>query len=392
MLWSMTAPSDIEGEPGATDPAERRAWHEAGHAVGYWYSGFQLARMSLSGEGGGETVALEATGSRDAMERLGDEAWLTSLPGNAVEVERGELALDRGSCRLVETSGRQLDDGATHLDAVVADVGPERALQLWDRALDVVRLCWPAVEAVAQALLATPGGELGTHELALLRNNMPLSRAEVSGIVRGGTGVAIVSDVPGREWVALTAAEAGLMRDLMLYDHDLAFVERVATRLVSDTSLSDDERRALYTAAVLVYAKCFGADARARLDTAYLRRLEESLRVAHGRFMQIRSIHIAHSESELEQAHVLIGILPEPMTPRVQGIVQTVLAHHADGASHVSQLMALTRAVRSVVDAALEAQRDRIRTLIRDLGEDDFLSRPRVTEIAGISDEVRRRR
>lgn len=138
--------------------------------VGFWSLGIDVWYMRFKRDGA-VTVASRAVAARARSLDAGDRCWLTSLPGNVVEVRRGELVFDPSFVLLIDPFERpSVLLGTGHLAAAVTDVGRERARQLWAEADALVESSWKTIEAIAVALLASASGRLCREDLEPLRS------------------------------------------------------------------------------------------------------------------------------------------------------------------------------------------------------------------------------
>ncbi len=161
----LAPPLAIPGWTAITADLEARAYHEAGHVVVAWYAGWPVE--------GAAVVLGEAP-----IERLG--SWCGHDPPERAQWKDRAIVAIAGYVAERLATGREtsLSDGDQYDALAVASRAvhaPNRATR-WaarrayvgdaaDRAVIILRPAWSTVQALARALLATPGHRLGAGEV-----------------------------------------------------------------------------------------------------------------------------------------------------------------------------------------------------------------------------------
>jgi hypothetical protein len=226
-----------------------------------------------------------------------------------------------------------------------------------------------------------------------------------SGLVAGELEVTVASSVEGREWVALSAAEAGRFPDLILLGADLEFAVGVLERLVGDleqltrdigpdlpglsTALRDDFK-ARFNGALVSYARCFISGVRRPLAAPWVDTLNDEDRGRHGRYISLRDKHVGHSVSSQETARVLIGLLLAADPPTAQGIVEVAHSNLLPSVSALRRFLGLAQSALAYVDGERQIERDRVRSLIASLGMEGLAPRPRASTLPRFREKSRR--
>jgi hypothetical protein len=126
--------------------------------------------------------------------------------------------------------------------------------------------------------------------------------------------------------VPLNGRRAGVLADLGAVNQDVKFVMACCARLVA--ALKDEDHdgvvaQALFTAAVITYARCFNTGKRTGLNESDVAKLgfDEDVLGFHRQVLDMRSKHIAHSVNPFEI--ISVGAIlspPEAENRKVEGI------------------------------------------------------------------------
>lgn len=189
---------------------------------------------------------------------------------------------------------------------------------------------------------------------------------------------------PGPEWqdiYTLVSPRARELADLAGIQADLTFVAEVSDRLAaaldqepSDLVLS----QALWTSALVAYARCFGRGKRLGLSEADLQALAGGgVLEFHEYQMNMRNKHIAHSVNPFESTTIgaLVGTLPSGS----RGVIGTAVLALRNVSPDAAGARSLARLARALV-AHLQTRIDPLREIVlkEAQGEDlaDLLRRP----------------
>lgn len=140
--------------------------------------------------------------------------------------------------------------------------------------------------------------------------------------------------------------------------------------------------RALWTAALVSYARCFASGVRYGLTPSIFDHFEGEPQAAHEYYIQLRNKHIAHSVNPFEQ--IVVGaVLSAPDAPErsVEGIATLLGVNISDSAESVVQLRTLAAAVGRHVNALRAELQTEVLEESKAVPIDDLYKRvkPRVT-------------
>jgi hypothetical protein len=201
--------------------------------------------------------------------------------------------------------------------------------------------------------------------------------------------------------VGLDGPHARAVGDHFAVQQDMIFIRACCAHLVALLAGPDEVRdpallRALWTSAVITYARCFGTGVRMPLTTADVLGLglQGEVQEFHEHLLAMRNKHLAHSVNRYEQ--IAVGALltrPESGARRLDGIAPWILTHVVPDVVAVHQLDEMCRLLiekvleprgRSLLDAA-RAEADAI-----DI--DDLYRRPPLRQYAPGPEEAGNRR
>jgi hypothetical protein len=142
----------------------------------------------------------------------------------------------------------------------------------------------------------------------------------------------------------LDGHHAKLLAELGAVQQDIKFVLACCVRLAA--ALADEQAdgvmvQALFTAAVITYARCFNGGKRSGLGEGDLAKLglDGDVRGFHKQVLDMRSKHVAHSVNPFEMIKVGAVLSPPDADPRqVEGIAVMTARHIAFDADGIRQL------------------------------------------------------
>lgn len=152
----------------------------------------------------------------------------------------------------------------------------------------------------------------------------------------------------------LKSPQAREYGDLFAITQDLEFATRALRRaipLIPDNS--DDASllaEALWTSAVVTYARCFGSGRRTRLVDDALAEATAPQRELHTKITEQRNTHLAHVVSNLEWSRVFLGTTPDGAR-HVLALSDRLTAGTPDEAAALIGVMGI---VRERVEARME--------------------------------------
>jgi hypothetical protein len=183
--------------------------------------------------------------------------------------------------------------------------------------------------------------------------------------------------------VPLDGRRAGLLADLGAVTQDMKFVMHCCQRLVA--GMADEQpdgvvMEALFTAAVITYARCFNTGKRSSLSENDLTKLglEGDLRGFHRQVLDMRSKHVAHSVNPFEMITVGAVLSPTDAENRqVEGIAVLIVRHIAFDADGVTQLHEVCK---RLVDRVIAARAEHLQAAAleeaREIAIDELYQRP----------------
>jgi hypothetical protein len=178
----------------------------------------------------------------------------------------------------------------------------------------------------------------------------------------------------------LEGPRAKALADLGAVVQDLKFVMRCCAKLIRamDEDPQDDVlMQALFTAAVITYARCFNTGKRGGLNDSDLTKLgfEGDPRGFHRQVMDMRSKHVAHSVNPFEMISVGAVLSPPDARPRrVEAIVTFSARHIAFDAEGTRQIFEVCK---RLIDGVIAQRAERL--------QDDVLAEARTVPIDQLS-------
>jgi hypothetical protein len=140
--------------------------------------------------------------------------------------------------------------------------------------------------------------------------------------------------------------------------------------------------RAMWTAALVSYARCFATGVRYGLTPGIFDHFQGEPQAAHNYYLQLRNKHIAHSVNPFEQIVVGAVLSPKDAQERsVEGIATLLGVNLSDSVESVGQLRTLARAVGKHVNMLREQLQAEVLEETKAVPIDDLYNRvnPRVT-------------
>jgi hypothetical protein len=173
---------------------------------------------------------------------------------------------------------------------------------------------------------------------------------------------------------------------------DLKFVSDCCERLLQ---LHADEARdgvvvqALWTSALVAYARCFASGKRPGIREADLATLEGEPVAFHRFLIDMRNKHIAHSVNSFEDVRIGAILSPEGSpTPGIEGIATMCLRHIAGDAEAARQLGFVASFLRRKTGEEAKAQTTKVHAEAKALDIAELYSRPRLRATAPGSAEA----
>jgi hypothetical protein len=175
--------------------------------------------------------------------------------------------------------------------------------------------------------------------------------------------------------VELDSDSAKILADLGSILRDLEFVVGCCDRLLP--MLEDEDRdavtiEALWTAALVAYARCFASGKRFGLDEDSFVGLEGEVVAFHRLLLNLRNKHIAHSVNPFEV--VRIGAILSPLVSqdkKVEGIATLAMKHIAGDGEAIQGVAGLARSLRIRV---AQLGTDRLRVVREEAEQCDIAS------------------
>lgn len=154
------------------------AYHEAGHAVGYWVHGYRFSSLHVWDDDGNRTGRTQGDAASlwSLRDGLTEGYHLWSLMADMVDERRG-----------VRRSG-------AHVLDVWHSEGHKEAGRLIDTARALVDQHWAAIEELAEHVIAAPGNDAYAHDAEGIRLR--------HGFVLGPAAAEL-----DRQWQALTESQ-----------------------------------------------------------------------------------------------------------------------------------------------------------------------------------------
>ena len=184
---------------------------------------------------------------------------------------------------------------------------------------------------------------------------------------------------------AIDFAEARTLADYEGLKQDLTAVAETCTRLEELLKIDSKDHilvEALWTSALIRYARCFATGKRYGLEESVFDGLNGDPIGTHRLFIDIRSKHIAHSVNPLEQTHVGLVLERPERGKRVIGVAALAFRQIAGDIRLVPQLGALARVLGEKVAALAKEFEAKVLKIGRDLPIEDLYARAKA-DLAG---------
>lgn len=172
-----------------------------------------------------------------------------------------------------------------------------------------------------------------------------------------------VFSVPGTE----------LLASLFSIQQDLLFVLDLCNKLDEFREKPFDLVlwEGLCAAAVIRYSRCFSPGARSPISHNLIEAASSDLREFHRRVITIRSKHVAHSVSELEETFVTVTVRRCPNAPpEISGVSSSHGRYAGLELSELGQLRELTKWTLGEVERLSKAERAKVLELAKQAGVD----------------------
>lgn len=189
------------------------------------------------------------------------------------------------------------------------------------------------------------------------------------------------------------------LRDRASISQDLKLVVDCVQRLLQEQSRDDQApvdgvlAQALWTTALIAYARCFGTGVRIRLTSEDIRELglEGDPEGFHQHLLDLRSKHVAHSVNAFES--LAIGIVLSGEEPvEVEGTAVLSMRHIAFAPEGLQGLAALATSLFQRNSEKCQRCQDATLAEAQDLSADDLRSRPQVSLTAPGPEQAGKRR
>lgn len=175
--------------------------------------------------------------------------------------------------------------------------------------------------------------------------------------------------------------EAPRLADLAGIEWDLKFAQEITEHI---DEVQRDPRahhprlaEALFTAAIVRYARCFKGGKRREVECAeLLAGLEPEQRKLHDDVLTIRDKHVAHSVNAFEEGFVDAVVSDDPNQVRVEQVSYGGAFFQAFHGSSLERFMDLLRAVHERVRELIKAQMELARAAAQRLDYDELRARP----------------
>jgi len=183
----------------------------------------------------------------------------------------------------------------------------------------------------------------------------------------------------------LDMPSARVLADRASIFQDLKFCIQCCDRLncIFAPGVAEDAilQQALWTAALISYARCFATGVRQGLNPSIYDKFEGEPRDAHQMYIDMRNRHIAHSVNPFEQ--VTIGAVLAPPTSasrEVQGVTTLSMKRISDGIEGVQQLRFMALTALKEMERLCKEQTDLVLEDARKIPIDELYARssPRV--------------
>ncbi len=184
---------------------------------------------------------------------------------------------------------------------------------------------------------------------------------------------------------AVDFAEARTLADLEGVKQDLTAVAETCSRLAELLKIDSKDHiavEALWTSALIRYARCFAEGKRYGLEESVFNGLNGDPIGTHRVFINIRNKHIAHSVNPLEQSHVGLVLERPERGKTVIGVAALAFRQIAGDIRLVSQLGTLASILAERVAMLAKEFEEKVLKIGRDLPIDDLYARAKV-DLAG---------
>jgi len=163
----------------------------------------------------------------------------------------------------------------------------------------------------------------------------------------------------------LKTPNARLLADRASIFQDLAFCieccDELSEILIVARRGENVVQQALWTAALISYARCFASGARLGLTPAIYDKFDGEPRETHQMYIDMRNKHIAHSVNPFEQVKVA-AVLSPPGNPirEVQGVATLSMKRISDEIEGVKQLRLMARSALGEVERLCKEQQQQV--------------------------------
>ena len=184
---------------------------------------------------------------------------------------------------------------------------------------------------------------------------------------------------------AVDFGEARTLADLEGLKQDLAAVAETCSRLAELLKVDSKDHivvEALWTSALIRYARCFADGKRYGLEESIFNGLNGDPIGTHRVFIDIRNKHIAHSVNPLEQTHVGLVLERPERGKRVIGVAALAFRQIAGDIRLVPQLGALASVLAKRVATLAKEFEEKVLKIGRDLPIEDLYARAKA-DLAG---------
>lgn len=162
------------------------------------------------------------------------------------------------------------------------------------------------------------------------------------------------------------------LADLYAISQELLFVIEASTRLagrIEEKSSDQIEMRALYSAALQSYARCFTSSKRKILDPKIYSSLEGDPLACHQMYIGMRNKHLAHSVNAFEQMKVGLSLAPEDKEKLILGVGCYTMSLTYTDAENMLQLSRLALVAHKYIETQIEGLQT---TIIKEVNQKDI--------------------
>jgi hypothetical protein len=183
----------------------------------------------------------------------------------------------------------------------------------------------------------------------------------------------------------LDMPSARVLADRASIFQDLTFCIQCCDRLsdILAPGVQEDAilQQALWTAALISYARCFATGVRQGLTPSIYERFEGEPRDVHQMYIDMRNRHIAHSVNPFEQIKIAAVLAPPTGAVReVQGVSTLSMKRISDGLEGAQQLRLMARTALKEMERLCKEQTDKVLENARKMPIEELYARasPRV--------------